>query len=385
MAATLTMDRVRSDVDVLSRGGLDVATFLAEVEASISRAVPHVAACMCTVDPATHILTSTYKFGDLYGNDAHDLLWGLLEYGGDDPTAFPTMSRRHRDSVGMFVETDGDVVINPRMEQLMLPEYGYHDEARLVARQGDLAWGGLAMFRGSDEPPFSDSEIEFLGSLSSAYAAGIRLGLLARLVTSDLGLVEFGPAGDAGPAVAIIDDNNRVVQVSVGATRLLEEMTSRANSADATGTLAALVAGARRFQAGTSDVLPRGRVRLPSGRWLVLHASPLSSIDGRGGDVVITMEEARPPEIVPLVVAAFGLTDRERDVTRLVLQGADTKEIAGTLHMSRYTVQDHLKSVFDKADVRSRRELVSRVFFDQYAPRLGGEVAPTGWFAGEGV
>ena len=381
MAGTLTMDRVRSDVEVLSRAGLDVATFIAEVEASVDRAVPHVAACMCTVDPATRLLTSTYKFGDLYGNDAHDLEWGLIEYSGVDPTAFPEMFGERRDSLGMVLETDDAIETSPRMEQLIIPEYDYYDEARLIARQGDLAWGGMALFRGRDDAPFSESELTFLASLSGAYAVGLRVGLLTRFVDLGVDGVAPDPDPDSGPAVAIIDAANRVVQVSVGATQLLSEMTSPANSADATGTLAALVAGARRFQDGTTDVLPRGRVRLPSGRWLVLHASPLSSADGRSGDVVITMEEARPPEIVPLVVAAFGLTERERDVTRLVLQGSDTKEIAAALHLSRYTVQDHLKAVFDKADVRSRRELVSRVYFDQYAPRLGSEVAPSGWFA----
>lgn len=366
-------------MDVLSRAGLDVSTFMAEVEASVARAVPHTAACMCTVDPATLLLTGTFKFGDLYGNDAHDLLWGLLEYGGCESTGFSEMFRARTDSVGVHLETDGDVQSVERMDRLMLPFYDYHDEARLIARQGDLAWGGMALFRGPEDVPFSEAEVDFLASLSDAYAAGIRVGLLTRVV----GRPPDGDASvrDAGPAVVIIGAANQVVQVSVGATQLLEEMTSSANSADATGTLAALVAGARRFQLGVTDVLPRGRVRLPSGRWLVVNASPLSTADGRCGDVVITMEEARPPEIVPLVVAAFGLTDRERDVTRLVLQGVDTKEIASTLNLSRYTVQDHLKSVFEKADVRSRRELVSRVYFDQYAPRLGDEVAPSGWFA----
>jgi DNA-binding CsgD family transcriptional regulator len=80
----------------------------------------------------------------------------------------------------------------------------------------------------------------------------------------------------------------------------------------------------------------------------------------------VIIEPARPAEIAPLIVQAYGLSGRERDVTQLVLQGLSTKEIADRLCISVHTVQDHLKTIFDKVDVHSRRELVSRVASDHF-------------------
>jgi DNA-binding CsgD family transcriptional regulator len=62
-----------------------------------------------------------------------------------------------------------------------------------------------------------------------------------------------------------------------------------------------------------------------------------------------------------VLLVAHGLTGREAEVARLILRGLSTGEIADGLHITPYTVQDHLKAVFDKVGVRSRGELAVRL------------------------
>jgi DNA-binding CsgD family transcriptional regulator len=143
-----------------------------------------------------------------------------------------------------------------------------------------------------------------------------------------------------------------------------------------------LAEGARRAEDAPAAGLARARVRADDGRWIVFHGTILE--DERAA---VILEPARPPEIAPLIADAYGLSDSERGVTRLVLQGLSTREIASTLCLSPYTVQGHLKAIFEKAGVRSRRELVAQVFFRHYAPNMGaGEnLASNGWFDRQAV
>jgi DNA-binding CsgD family transcriptional regulator len=125
------------------------------------------------------------------------------------------------------------------------------------------------------------------------------------------------------------------------------------------------------------------QVRTASGRWLVLHASRLRA-SGTGGQIAVILEEARPAEIAPLIVDAYGLTKREGEITKLVLRGLSTAEVSGELHITNNTVRDHFKAIFDKVGVRSRRELVGQVFAQHYQPRMatGQEPKADGWFRG---
>jgi DNA-binding CsgD family transcriptional regulator len=67
-----------------------------------------------------------------------------------------------------------------------------------------------------------------------------------------------------------------------------------------------------------------------------------------------------PAAVAPLVTLAYGLSERESQVTRLCMQGVSTRQMAHALALSPHTVQDHLKSIFAKTGVRSQaRELTT--------------------------
>jgi DNA-binding CsgD family transcriptional regulator len=375
VTSALTRERVRRDIDVLAHAGLDTATFLAEVYESLHRAVASSAACVATVDPATQLTTGAFKFGDLAGRQDTDELWGMLEYGDVEPTSFTQLAAAGLPAVGMHLTTGGDVRRSRRMRELVQSAIGCTDELRVVASAGGQLWGGVAMFRDARSTPYREEDVEFVSSLSGSLARGLRVGLLARLA----GGPSAAPSG-RGPAVMLFDADAHLQQASVGAETRLAELVRGVPAPVPFALIGSLVAAAWRYSAGLTDVLPSSRLRLHSGEWVVLNASPLTATDGSSASVVITIEKARPPEIVPLVVAAFDLTPRERDVTQLVLQGIDTRSIAAALHVSPNTVQDHLKSIFSKTGVNSRRELIARVFFDQYVPRIGGLLSPSGSF-----
>ena len=109
-------------------------------------------------------------------------------------------------------------------------------------------------------------------------------------------------------------------------------------------------------------------MRARSGRWLTLYGSLTEPTDGRLPETVIVVEPAKPEEVAWLNVAAYGLSSREEEVVKLVVRGLSTRQISNDLFISENTVQRHLSNDFEKVGVRSRRDLVKRLFFDNLLP-----------------
>ena len=114
--------------------------------------------------------------------------------------------------------------------------------------------------------------------------------------------------------------------------------------------------GGQDTDAAEADTAIAVRVRTTGGRWVRARAEPITAGAGVRG-VVVAIDAARPGSLLPLAASAYRLTGREVEVVRGVLNGLDTRSVAASLHITEYTVQDHLKSVFDKAGVHSRRQL----------------------------
>ncbi|MDF0665468.1 MAG: response regulator transcription factor [Nitrospira sp.] len=72
-----------------------------------------------------------------------------------------------------------------------------------------------------------------------------------------------------------------------------------------------------------------------------------------GTDFLTKVEASPPPPVWP-----EALTEREREIIRLVGQGLSNKDIAHKLSISDSTVRHHMTSIFDKVGVPNRQKLL---------------------------
>jgi DNA-binding NarL/FixJ family response regulator len=124
---------------------------------------------------------------------------------------------------------------------------------------------------------------------------------------------------------------------------------------------------AQALQSGRASSLARTRARenrslaaRPRGR----AARPR----GRPARAAVVVEPAGSAELAPLIVALYGLTDCEREVTALLARGLTIENIGRTLYISRHTVRDHVKAIFAKLRVNSRAELTAKLFYEHFLP-----------------
>lgn len=339
----------------LAHRQLGLRRFLQAADSALRRAIGYDSSCWLSLDPATLLPTSHFTHevaGDHLLELAHN------EFTEDDVNKFAELSRSDEPVATLRRATGGEPTRSVRFARVLVPHgYGDGDELRAVFRAGETAWGCVALHRRIGE--FTDREVSTVAQLAPFIGEGIRRAVV---------MGGPAPADGQAPGMLIIDAAGRLEGASASAELWLAELVDSTSSGAVPLIITGLAGQARRTAEADSEVIAHARIPRKSGGWLLADAAPL---DGEPvGRVAVVLQPATDPEIAPLIAEAHGLTRRERAVTGLVLRGYSTAEIAERLAVSPHTVQDYLKSVFTKAGVRSRRELVAQVFLQHYAPHL---------------
>lgn len=365
----------RRAVEAIERACAAAATsddLLAELSSEMRRIVPHDGAMWFGVDPVT-LLGAAPSRVEALDPGLCDTFWHL-EFHEQDVGRFVDLARGES-ATAMRLALDDGVGRSPRYRDFLQPQ-GYRDELRGVLRSGDSVWGMVGLYRQDPSRPFSPEEVALVKAISRPVGDALR----AHVRQSSPWLGQ-----PSAPGLVIVDRYGRVVSANGEAPGWLHELWPflpdladvGAGSADllleskqheVLTPLYALVSRARAVAAGRERAPARLRLRDARGRWVVLHASSLAEPGAPTGDAVaIVIEAAKSADVAPIVIDAYSLTNRERDVLGAIARGASTAEIAAELFLSPHTVRDHIKTVFEKVGVCSRGELVAKLFGEHYA------------------
>ncbi|HSL00537.1 MAG TPA: helix-turn-helix transcriptional regulator [Rubrobacteraceae bacterium] len=363
-------DRAINEVKRLCNAGLDQRTLLGRVVECLRPTIPFEAICVSAMDPSSRLITHSVAEG-LGGLREMRLFFEHIYLEGD---AYDLDGKsRGRDQPVMLLSevTGGQLERSLRYREQTGPlGLGYEMSGACMA--GGELWGGIALLKERGSPDYEARDVRLLRRIVPHLGAGLRMSAL--LPQAPLHDVD----GDEAPGILVLDHRGHVVQRTRAARRYLEELgdvgPGRQEGDGLPIAVWMVVSALRRALEPRTDrdltIVPCLSVKARTGRWLTLQGALTEARPGSPGQKMIVIEPAGPRQIAWLKTAAYGLSPREREIVDLVLRGASRKQIAATLYISEYTVQDHLSNIFDKVGVRGREALIKRLFLDNLYPAL---------------
>ena len=367
-SSALLRERGFAEAKRLCYTGLDSPTLLHEVAGRLERVVPFEAYCAWSSDPLSGLMTRLMHDGVLGEKEGRTYLEYV--YFEEDFDAQRSMVQSRLPVALLSEVTGGKLERALRCREITSP-IGLGYELLSICNVGQAQWGGITLIRERGRPDFDAREVTLLHRIVPHLSSGLKAAVLAKQASAE-------PEVESAPGVLVLDDLGRVVQHTQAAERWLRDLVDLGPGWQEGEGLPApvwMVVGALRkaLKPETDRDLngvPSVRVQTRSGRWLTFHGARTEPRPGRSSETMVIIEPSRPQELAWLRASAYGLSERERAVVDLVVQGASTREISRALYISEYTVQEHLSNVFDKVGARGRRALIKRLYFDNLYPEM---------------
>ena len=389
MASLLTHQNLNRMAS-LEKGSWTSRTYREAVLKQIKTIIPYDAYCFNTVDPSTLLSTGAVTEDGIEA--IHKQLF-LNEYMEDDVHKYADLiqSGQYTAILQASLPLHSHPESSSRYANILRPA-GISDELRAVFVDQNACWGHLTLYRKQDAPAFSEEERSLMQHWTASIALMLRTTRLsltdeltdkspdepgimlldtslepvmnnaaARYWLSELHRLEqVGPDVLPRPIRAVC---SHLLQSTHTETKIVAEAGAGNGAGNDTGKDTGAGASADPSPDHTLNPLSKVCVQLLDGRYLMLHASRMQHPEGtptviQRDHIAVWLEQALPQDVLPLLSERYGLSARERELLAYVLRSFSSKEIAEAMHISVYTVQDHLKSIFAKTEVSSRRELI---------------------------
>jgi DNA-binding CsgD family transcriptional regulator len=298
--------------------------------------------CWHHTDAVSGLPVSGGAMGDPPGSVMEALEY---EYRRPDVNRFGELRSRRERAASLSLVTGDRPSESARFREMIAPT-GAADELRVSFSDSFGTWAAVVMFTGRR---MMTDDVQFVEALVPTVTAALRRANAAAAVAP----VESAGEDQLASAVLMLDENDRIMAADATARRRLS-LVPESDPGHVPGLISFLAAQARW---GTARLPATARMRTIEGRWFVVEASLLEG--SAPGTVAVVMRPAPPSVVLDSVLRPLGLSTRERQVAALVLQGRGNKDIAATLSISPWTVQDHLKAIYEKTGLGSRTELVA--------------------------
>jgi DNA-binding CsgD family transcriptional regulator len=258
--------------------------------------------------------------------------------------------------VALLREATGGDLSRSLLWRDLLAGYDIGEIASSVFKDRFGCWAFLDLWRSGTMARFHQAEVAFLTAIVRPVTTALRR-CQARTFVARTSLRQR-----LGPVVLLLSHDIEVIGQTLPTVEYLRTLVPADHDrppipAGAYNVAAQLLA----VEAGVDPNPPSARVHLSDGLWLTLRAARIGDTEPAGEQgIAVTIEETAPAERVGLFARAFALSARESELLGHLASGSDTRQIASRMFVSEYTIQEHLKSIFQKTATNNRRILLAR-------------------------
>ena len=240
----------------------------------------------------------------------------------------------------------------------LLATHGIKDVLSSVLRDAHGCWGFLDLWRVGGT--FTPVERSLIAEFTHIVTPALRRSLLRSFERKPRSS-EQEASTQHGPVLLLLTDELRPIAQTADADRYLRALLPT-DAARAPIPAAAFNVGAQLLasECGVDDHPARARVHLHDGRWVTLRAARIGEPSATAASIAVSIEQTTAFDRASLYARVAGLTDRESELLQHLVTGHDTRAISLAMFVSEHTVQDHLKAIFAKTGLNTRRLVVAR-------------------------